>query len=318
MSEIFKSVDELKEAFQIEGHPEYVEVTPYSKGLGFSVQREYPATSRYKPPVTEDGKPDAYAMIGVLYEPERRSAEQPQRVPISAKVGVYSRYTSRHWDYDFTDKESPTEESVIASKKTPEPVTLSAYDEFSYDHERDIFFDSQGNELSGIDIINRLYGDHLATVDRWKGLFFRWKLKSRNKAAALCEAMGELFKWLLRAVCGRSLKPDEVMRGLWGDYRPEDAKLLQTERIDVFGYKAAKNVIVTFCILLLLGYSWVHWTAKPCLWLKGIANNSLLAFAFSILSIATLDHAVPRVLLWLINGLNKLRFKVLTLNVKFK
>lgn len=318
MSGIFTSADDLKRAFKLDAHEQYIEFTPFPKGLGFSVQRPYPPKCRYSPPVTEDGTPDTYAFVGVVYEPDRRSSDKPNLVPISAKVSAFSRYISKHWDYDFSDKACPTEESVTASKKTPKPVDLSAFDQYFYDHQRDVFLDADGKEIEGIDIINGLYDSHLATVYKLKGLVFRWKLTSRNKASALCEAIRESLKWLLKAICGRSLEPDEIMRGIYDDYRPEDVKLLKTERIDVFGYKASKNVIVTFSILLLLGYTFLHFSSNTSPWLRGIADNSLLAFAFSVLCITCLDHALPKALLWLINVTNRLRWKFLSASVKFK
>ena len=290
----------------------------FKKEIGFSVKREYPEINRFKPPIKKDGKPDVFALVGILYEPERCDQRKPRVVPISAKISVFSKYISKNWDYDFSDNECPTEESVIASKKTPKPVDLSAFDQYAYDHDNDVFLDADGNTLEGISIIDGLYEDHLATVDTFKGLVFRWKLASRSKTGAVCETVRGILKWFLRTVCGRTLESDEMMRGIWGSYRPEDMRLLKTERIDVFGYKASKNVIVTFCTLLLLGYSFFHWTSLSSSWISGVANNSLLAFAFSIVLISILDNILPKVFLWLINGLNRLRWKMLSVSVKFK
>lgn len=318
MSNFFTSADDLKRAFGIEARSEYVEFSPYNKDIGFSVKRAYPKESRFKPPIKKNGTPDTYALIGVLYEPERCSPAKPMVVPISAKISVFSKFIYEHLDYDFSNEDCPTEQSVIASKKTPRPVDLSAFDQYAYDHNNNEFLDADGKILEGISIIDDLYENHLTTVDQFKGLVFRWKLASRNKTGALCETVRGIFKWLLRTICGRTLEQDVMKRGLWGSYRPEDMKLLKTESIDVFGYKASKNVIVTFCSLLLLGYSVIHWTPLSSSWLTGIANNSLLSFAFSILLISFLDHALPTIFLWLINGLNKLRWKMLSASIKFK
>lgn len=318
MSGIFKSAEELKEAFKLADCTEYEKFTPFNKDLGFSVQRAYPEQSRFKPPTKKDGTPDSYALIGILYEPGRASPDKPKIVPISGNVSVFSRYISKNWDYDFTDSGCPTEESVTASKKTPRPVDLSAFDEFAYDHERDVFLNASGEVIDGMDIINGLYDDHLATIDKFKGIVFRWKLDSQNKAVALCGVFREALKWLLRKICGRSLEPDEAMRGIWDNYRPEDMKLLKTESINVFGYKASKNVIITFCILIIAGYTVVKFAKFLSAWLAGIGNNSLLGFCFSILIISFLDHILPTFFLWSINSLTKLRLKLISKKVKFK
>ncbi len=318
MSEIFTSAEQLRAAFKLEDHTDYLKFTPFTRDLGFSVQRKYPDKCRYSPPVTKNGEPTTYAQIGVLYEPKRCDSRKPHIIPVSANVRVFHRYISNHLDYNFEDENSPTEESVIASKKTPHPADLSAWDEYAYDHERDAFLDSDGNIIEGIQIIEGLYQNHLATVDKFKGLVFRWKLASKNRAGVLYGELREFFKWVLKKVCGRTLETDEFMRGVHNDYRPEDVKLLKTERIDVFGYKASKNVIVTFCILSLAGYSFLHWNGVDSPWLKGVAGNSLLAFAFSIVCITCVDHVLPKMLLCLINALNRRRLKAFTATVKFK
>lgn len=318
MTEFFRSADDLKREFGLADHPEFIDFTPFIKDIGFSVQRPYPRQCRYAPPVKKDGTPDTYALLAFRYDPERRSETTPHLVPFTAKISAYSRYVSHHWDYDFSDPECPTEESVTASKKTPRPVDLAACDQYYFDHKNRGFVDARGMTLSGFDILNGLFEDHLATVDRLSGLVFRWRLSSRNKAASLCEAARDVVKWLLRCICGRTLEPETIMRGFWDDYRPEDMKLLKTESIDVFGYKASKNVIVTFCILLLAGFSIIHWTPLSSTWLSIVVNNSLLAFAFSILLISILDNVLPHIFLWTINGLGNLKRRIMLKSVKFK
>jgi len=318
MSEIFTSSDDLKRAFELDTRKEYVEFTPFTRDVGFSVQRPYPMKSRYSPPVTKDGTPDSYAMIKVMYEPKRISNTSPKLVPISARVCEFPRYIAKHWDYDFNDKHCPTEESIRDSKNTPKPIELSAFDQYYYDHERDVFLDVDGKEMRGIDIIDALYDSHIATVDKLSGMVLRWKIAWRDKKGSLCEVLCAVFKRLLKVACGRTLAPDETQRGIDDDYRPEDVKLLITERIDVFGYKASKNVVVIYSSFLLLGYTILHFSGKKWGWLSGIKENGLLAFAFSILCIVFLDDILPMILLWLINATNRRSWKLLLTGVKFK
>ena len=197
MSNFFTSADDLKRAFGIEARSEYIEFIPYEKDIGFSVKRTYPKESRFKPPVKKNGEPDTYALISILYETDRCSSSKPMVVPISAKISVFNKFVYEHWDYDFSNEDCPIEESVIASKKTPRPVDLSAFDQYVYDHNNDEFLDAEGQRLEGISIIDGLYENHLATVDQFKGLVFRWKLASRNKTGALCETFSGILKWLL-------------------------------------------------------------------------------------------------------------------------
>ncbi|MCK4820002.1 hypothetical protein KA005_29830 [bacterium] len=318
MSNFFTSANDLKKAFSVEDRPEYIEFTPFNNEIGFNVKRAYPEESRFKAPVKKDGTPDTYALIGILYQPGRCSSIKPNIVPVSAWISVSSKFPYEHGDYDFSNAECPTEDSVLASKKTPRPVELTVFDQYAYDHNNDKFLDADDKIVEGISIIDDLFGNHLATVDQFKGLIFRWKLASRNKAGALYGTAIGIIKWLLRTICGRTLEQTSIKNGLWRGYSLEDMKLLKTESIDVFGYKASKNVIVTFCSLLLLGYSFIHWTPISFSWLTGVANNSLLAFAFSILLLSFLDHVLPKIFFLSINALNKRRWKTITASIKFK
>jgi len=317
MSDFFSSPEQLKDAFSLDRYPEYIEFAPFSKKIGFGVLRAYPVMNKYSPPVKKDGTPDTYALIGVKYGPPP-GMEKQRRVPISVRVSTHSRYISKHWDYNFSDNDCPTEESVLASKRSHKPIDLSSLDEYYYDHETDTFLDNMGKEIEGIQILNKLYELHLATVDKFKGVVLRWKLSSAHKAAAFCSPISDVFKWLLMIICGRSLEPDDPVRGFWTEYRPEDMKLLKTERIDVFGYKASKNVIVTFCVLILGSYLIAYSMGYSPQLLKGILKNNLLSFAVAVLTISVLDHILPKILFFLVNLMLKLEFRLGSVKLRFK
>lgn len=318
VSEKFTSSEAFKAAFGLDAAPEFIDCTVFGKDIGFSVQRPYPETSRFKPPVKRDGKPDAVALIGVVYEPERADAKKPALVPVSAKISVYSKYTSKHFDYDFDDPECPTEESVLRSKETPRPVDLSAIDQYFYDHEKECFRNSKGELIAGVEIIRGLYDQHLATVDKFRGMVFRWTLASLGKASRFTEPLEKLLAWLLKALCGRSLEPEDIMRGIFHPYWPEDMKLLKTESIDVFGYRASKNVIATFCGLLLLLFTICRVAGHTPAWIKVIADNTFLGFAACILAIAVLDHLLPKVIFRLINVIIGWRLNLMIVRIPFK
>lgn len=318
MSDFFTSTEQLRDAFCLEKYPDYVEFTPFTNGIGFSVQKAYPKTSKYSPPVTKDGTPDTYALFGIKYGPVQLNSKDQHRVPIFVKVSVFSRYLSNHMDYNFSDEKCPTEESVLASKRTSRPIDLSSSDEYFFDHEQDSFVNRTGNKIEGINIINDLYALHLATVDKFKGLVLRWKMISVYRGASLCRPISYLLKWILKTICGRTFEPNDPFRGILQEYRQEDLKLLKTERIDVFGYKASKNVIVTFCILLLTGYLTFNYFGYSPEWLKGIMKNTLLSFAFAVISISILDYLLPGVLFYLVNLMIRVEFRLTMKQFKFK
>jgi len=316
MSEIFTTCEQFIRVFKIPEHSEYERLTPFNHGIGFSIQRPYSPTSRFKPPIKKDGSPDTVALIGVVYEPQDRDLKRPTLIPIRAKVSLYSRYIAQNWDYDFNDNDCPTQESVAASKRTPRPVDLS--DHYFYDHNKDQLVDSKGNAVDGLTIIETLYSQHLATVDKFKGLVFRLKIRSIAEVSNICEPLASCFEWLLKLICGRTLEPKEIRKRLSGGYGPEDMKLLKTESIEIFGYKASKNVIGTYCAILLLMFVIFNICGATPRWIKVLANNNILSLATSILALAVLDHVLPTILLYLINLMHKLRWRIMLIGVKFK
>ncbi len=165
--------------------------------------------------------------------------------------------------------------------------------------------------------MNSIYDSHIATVDKIKGVVLRWKMSSAHKGSAFCGMMKDLFKWLLKAICGRTIASSDFSRGLWVAYKQEDLKLLQTERISVFGYNASKNIIITFCVLLIGGYSIFYNTGWQLLWLKNIMNNTLLSFAFVVLNISILDHVLPKIFFYLVNLMIRLHLRLLLMRFKF-
>lgn len=306
MSAFFNSSEDFRNIFNLDKYPLYEGSVPFPNDIGFSVQRKYPITSKFRPPVKKDGTPDTYALIRIKYDLEKRENDQ---VPISANVFVYGRYISEHFDYDFEKPECPTEESVMTSKRTPHPIGLYFDGDYFYDHKLDKFIDKKGKILEGIDILNAIYDSHIATVDKFRGIILRLKMGSANKGSVFCGFMKEFFKWLLKAICGRTISPSDSSRGSWVGYKQEDLKLLQTERINVFGYNASKNIIITLCVLLIGGYLIFYYTGWTIIWLRNIIGNTLLSFAFVVLSISILDHMLPKIFFYLVNLMIKLELR---------
>ena len=55
MSEYFTSSDKFIEAFKLDKRTDFNELTPFKNDIGFSIQRPYPKTSKFRPPVKSDG-----------------------------------------------------------------------------------------------------------------------------------------------------------------------------------------------------------------------------------------------------------------------
>jgi len=185
-----------------------------------------------------------------------------------------------------------------------------------YDHKTGKLQGSKGNELTGEKILDKLFQEHCDTVHLFKGLALRWKIGSKNTIVKMCDSLVQIGQWELKVFFGRTFEPKDPFSGTLKLYVKEDMKLLQTESINVFGYKASKNVIVTFCFLILLGYTVAYKLALSSKYMDGITGNSLTVICLAIFLLWILDHVLPAIGFVFINMVIRLKLKIIFLKFK--
>jgi len=317
---LLRNAEQLKIIFEIDRiSDKYIEYIPFKDAnVGFSVKREYPINIRYTPPKTKDGKPDTVALIFVFYGYGVNLAkkEQQNKIPLFLSITTYSRYLSNHFDYDFNEENCPTKDSLQESKSTPKPIGLESLTEYVYDHGTNTLRDSENQKLTGEQILDNLFNEHCNTIHLFKGLALRWKMGSRDRVVKSCDFSVQIGKWILKTFFGRTLEPKDAFSGSLKIYLKEDMKLLKTESIDVYGYKASKNVIITFVSLILIGYIAAYKIPIKSELLHNMMSNNLVMICFALFSLWLLDHVIPYMSLKIINGLIRLKVKVAF--IKFK
>jgi hypothetical protein len=92
--------------------------------VGFSIQKDYPDDIGYKPARTKDNQADNVAVIWVVYE-NRAQESQQNLIPIRLRIATMSKYRANHWDYEWSEDDCPTPESVKASLSSPQPLELA-------------------------------------------------------------------------------------------------------------------------------------------------------------------------------------------------
>jgi hypothetical protein len=300
MRALLTNADELRAIFALsEKYIEYTPLTDYQ--VGFSVKREYPAGIRYIPPKNRNKASDSVALFHVLYAHPDYSKSNKDRVkiPIYIFVSTYSRYLANHDDYYYDDDNSPTKESLGISKSSPKPIDLESKDEYSFDNETDSLVDIDGEQISGESILERLFEQHCSTVKLLNSL--RIRMQFRDKLVVLCDLSLLLIKKLLALSLGRTFDPKETLSGILKPYDWEDMKLLNTETVDLLGYKAPKNLIITFSSLILLAYVWFSIFSIKSIFLSHMISNNFLVVCFVICSLFLLDWGVPLLLFYAIN-----------------
>ncbi|MEN6626667.1 MAG: hypothetical protein ABFD69_10615 [Candidatus Sumerlaeia bacterium] len=261
--------------------------------------------------------PVILSLIKILYNKNKIDPASPSLVPLTIEIMSFNEYLAEHPDYDFKDPKCPTESSITQSKKTPHPLDLYFYDEYFYNHQVNAFVNAAGNELSGIDILDYVFRCHVGTVDTWRGRFASLKMKTKSWKTQGCDFFVDASKKILR-LFGRTLEEKENVGLMWFSYPPEAMKLVVTERIDLFGYKASKTVILLFCSLVMVAFLLFRFSIGAPATLKIIAHCNILALSATIVTIWILDDVVPELMRWFVNRMLALKRKYALQKIIFR
>lgn len=321
MTTPFQSNEEFINKFDWGGVSQYYDPVIFTDTkVGFSIKRYYPHHIRYKPVLRKDGTPDNVVTIWVSYThpDETKSDVDLKKVPLRVRVANRSLYRARHFDYDFSDNNCPTEDSVEQSNLTPKPIELEYNNEFFYNHENDNFINESGDVISGVEILDKAFKDHCDTVHRFKGWNLRFKLAAKSVGSGFLGLLINFLKFILKTVFGRTLENKDAYTALYSGYKKEDLKQLHEDSLNVFGYKASKPVIILFCALVSL-FSFIRYLfdikeGYP----SYIASNSAKSITHGILALWFLDAIIPYLIFYLINIVIKLRFKIMFFKIKWR
>jgi len=278
------------------------------RNIGFSVQRAYPDNISFIPAKTENGNPDTVVIIHVLYsyQKEPQGNIDSNKVPIFIRIGKFSRYRTNHFDYNFKDEDCPTQESLGIMKNSAHPVDLET-DEYFYSHGENIFYDKKGTKYSGVQILDKIFKEHCDTVHWFRGLKIRWNLRSNKFAINLTGWIVSIFKFSLYHIFGRTLDTKSDTFSYMTGYKKEDMKKLSTESLDILGYKASKNVIVTFSFIAVVLYIFQYFYGKFFGFFDKLLSINLYSVSFVILILGIMDDIMPRVIFNFMNLIIRIR-----------
>lgn len=318
-SKFFESPEAFRSLFDFEAEPKYERYTPLKdRKAAFSVQKIYPSDILYSPPTRKNGEPDVVSIIHVIYNhPSEQKNFKSNKIPIILTVTPFSRFLANHFDYDFTNEECPTAESVERSKATPKPIGLDFMEDFFYDHDNNTIINSTGKTLNGRQVLDYVFQKHCDTVHRFKGLKLRFHLRSKNINIWVLSFFIDACESLLKIAFGRTLEPEGIVVSAFEGYSKKDLKILNTDSINVFGYKASKNVIVSFCLLVFIGYLFGFLFCVSSEFFKGMFSNGFLIATNAILLLFLMDVIFPKFVFWLLNKFIKIRTSLMFKKFKF-
>lgn len=278
--------------------PEYISPTRLvDKYVGFSVIREYPEGLRFKTAVTTDGMPDTVALIHVLIDPDLPKIGG--RAPIRTRVSKFSKFLSKHFDYDFSDKASPTEESVRLSQASIQPSELMIVGEYFLESDGSSIRDKVGVKISGKSVLDDAFSKHVRTLGALSSA--QLKVRIGKFESILLTFLCRSSKFVLTKILGRVLVPDKEMRFLFYGYAPEDVRKSSTESVRFFDYLVPKPVAILFCALVALSFLCFHFSEGSSSYLRAISTNGVLAATHGILALFVLNDVIPSALRHVLN-----------------
>lgn len=174
----------------------------------------------------------------------------------------------------------------------------------------DYYLDKNNNTLCdkkkkiviGYDILNDIYEIHCNSTKVVKQ-FYWGKIAD---VAYLLDKVINLNIFILRIAFRKGFKEKSALFS----YEKQDMITLEAKSLNIFGYEASKNVIVTYALIMLLLYTMnffvVSILSHP--FLVGIYNNAFLLLCFVLVSLPLLEHGGPTCMLKSLNLAIKFRY----------
>lgn len=300
---------ELLDKFHLGGDKDFYDpVILTDADAGFSIRRNYPEDIRYKPARYSNKNPDNVAVIWVVFDKKRIEPDEPNLVPIRCRIATMSIYRAQHWDYDFEDPECPSKDSVEMSNASPQPFSLDFPSEYFYNTEKNIFLTKGGVIVSGIDILNSIFREHVDSVHLFRGLKYKFESLKNSAENSFFEVFIKLIKSTLKYLFGRTIDEDWKVNSAFYGYPISAFKKLQLSSIEILGYRASKNVIVIFCLLVAYA-SFLFLPLDSETYASSVLDSEVLTTVHAVLALIILDELVPLILFGVMNLLIFLRRK---------
>ncbi len=277
---------------------------------GFSVIRDYPADSRFVPVKKHDGTNDTKILIKVGYALD---AVHDNKVALFVSVGKFESYLSNRVRYDFDSPESPNQEAVDNSNRSPQPLSLSDRARYTLDTQTQSIYDAETKKSVSLnDIVEMIYGLHVKTISSPSGAILKSKLGVQTWVCNSCVPTIETgLKWINERGFGKTLVDDrdDWLGGLLAPYKHSRLTTLYPHTIPFFPSTSqiSKAAIVWVSFAVLLGHYLI-----PQQW----ALDSVSSAAAVILLVFLFDSWIPHFILGVVNVF--IRFRMWYGQMSFK
>lgn len=266
--------------------------------IGFSIQKPYPENIGYKPAKTKNGQPDNIATLWVVYD---EKLKVDHLIPIRVRAAVMSRYRIKNFDYDFTDEDNcPTEESILVSRKSIQPLDISLVGNYFYNLKTHKFEDAQGTSIEGVDILNEVFEYHCRTSHPIRGLGIRLNSQIPTFIIKIFDRIIDSIEFSLKSIFGRTLDPSVDKMTYFDGYTKENFKKIPGDYLEIVKYRASYRVIVLHIVIVIFLCYCLTPIPEKSYW-KAIVDSELLLAIHNLALLITLDELIPTTLFHILN-----------------
>lgn len=278
--------------------------------VGFHAHRRYPEGSRLDRIVTGAGAHDVRCLIQfTLVAP----GQAVSALRVSTAMSSAWRQKRPFGGHNFADPSCPTPASVRLLRRKWKPLPIDFRSEFFYDAGDGRFYDEEGRQVTGAQILDYVYDYHYRTTR----LRFLVKWTALQAVRAIIQKVvwrgQDLCLWVLER--GYEITTDVPPGyGIFHPYAFADfQRPAPSGPSHFFGLQSSRLSLFPNLLVLLACCGFTYWKLREVGIVRAIYRNPILTTIVLLFLYLLIDKTVPHTLQALVVGLSRLRRRVLFL-----
>lgn len=302
-----------------------VEITPWKENnsaIGLSILKDYPKKGSFIPILDGNGKQDSVVQIRIWCLINDLIAEKNlKKVKLNFAVVKSSRYIFKHNFYGFSD-DSPTEAAIAKSEASKQPIDIEDGSRYELNVNTLKIYDLKNNQyVKPKTVVDDVYKLHLSTINNF---FFQTEIALQKNIIELIDPINKFLEKINLYLFGKKIK--ETKNFGVGSITPYafkdlgDATLIP-EKTTILGsnlpisYQAAATFVSFFSAIFIINYILHYDVLGLVKFISSITNTFFLA-VITIAMLLFVDRGIPYAILFLINLLIRLKWRLLFLKFK--
>lgn len=282
--------------------------------VGISILIPYPKGASFTPTKNQNGQTDSICMIRVGYYHKDKILSKYTTVPLHLTISKASRYILKHDWYNYSDKDSPSEEAVKTSELSRQPESLDDNNRFEYHVEKNKIFDKKNHKyVSSRYLMTHIFNQHLRTLTN---IPFIIKIALQRMLVKAIDPVKIILIKINLIFFGKRFKENtEFLVGILKPYNSNDLEDLSiiSDKPKILGsdfpitYQSATFFIVFILIIFISNHLWGFDFLGMVALFNEANNNSVFLGSLIAALLIFFDRVIPLVIVFIINIL--IRFK---------